>query len=211
MALTLVDPEVTKRKFKRELALWKANGSQRDRGWILLSEDENIPQVELALIVPVTTGGPVNKLDVAVCAVRLVYENYDLWPPSLSFIDVLTRDCRPPQVRAFLKTAEGLRDVLVDGHPNTNRPFLCLPGIREYHTHPQHTGDEWHLHRPTKEGSISVVCERLWLTMAKNVIGLRVALQTLPTVAQQAQFAIQVMQGDIDNMTLIIPQPSPGA
>jgi hypothetical protein len=146
-----------------------------------------------------------------VCAIRLVYENYDLWPPSLSFIDVFTRDFKSPQVRAFLATVEGPRDVLVDGHPNTNRPFLCLPGIREYHTHPQHTGDEWHLHRPTKEGSISVVCERLWLTMAKNVIGLRVALQTLPTVAQQAQFAIQVMQGDIENMTLIIRQPSPGA
>jgi hypothetical protein len=211
MALTLVDPEVTKRKFKRELALWKAHGGQRDRGWVLLSKDETIPQVELALLVSVTTGGPVNKLDVVVCAIRLVYENYDLWPPSLSFIDVFTRDFKSPQVRAFLATVEGPRDVLVDGHPNTNRPFLCLPGIREYHTHPQHTGDEWHLHRPTKEGSISVVCERLWLTMAKNVIGLRVALQTLPTVAQQAQFAIQVMQGDIENMTLIIRQPSPGA
>ena len=209
MSLTLVDPEVTKRKFKNELALWKSQNVLQERGWLILSEDESIPHVELALLAGVTTGGPIKKLDVVVCAVRINYENYDLWPPSLSFIDVFTREFRPPQVRAFLNTIEGPRDVLVDGHPSSNRPFLCLPGIREYHTHPQHTGDEWHLHRATKEGSISVICERLWLTMAKNVIGLRVLLQTLPTPAQQAQFAVQVMQGDLENMALLVNRPSP--
>ena len=28
-------------------------------------------------------------------------------------------------------------------HPTTAKPFLCVPGIREYHTHSSHLGDKW--------------------------------------------------------------------
>jgi hypothetical protein len=35
----------------------------------------------------------------------------------------------------------------LDDHPFTHKPFLCLRGIREYHEHPQHSGDEWLLYR----------------------------------------------------------------
>lgn len=34
-------------------------------------------------------------------------------------------------------------------------PFLCLPGVLEYHEHPAHTGDSWWLHRTTGAGSLS--------------------------------------------------------
>jgi len=204
MVTVLVDPEVTRRKFTRELDLWKEHGDLQLRGWMILKEDHSVPSIELALVAPVSTGGPANKLDSVVCAIRLAYNNYDLWPPSLTFIDVFTREPARPQVRAFLNTPEGARDVLINGHPDTNMPFVCLPGIREYHSHPQHTGDDWHLHRPIREGSISVICERIWLAMAKNVVGLRVTLQTLPTASQQAQFGIRIMQGDVGENTVLL-------
>ncbi len=31
-------------------------------------------------------------------------------------------------------------------------PFLCLPGVREYHEHPAHSGDAWELHRAAGAG-----------------------------------------------------------
>ncbi|WP_280791021.1 putative metal-binding protein [Blastococcus sp. TF02A_35] len=34
-------------------------------------------------------------------------------------------------------------------------PFLCLPGVREYHDHPGHSGDPWELHRTTGAGSLA--------------------------------------------------------
>lgn len=34
-------------------------------------------------------------------------------------------------------------------------PFLCLPGVREYHDHPAHSGDPWELHRTTGAGSLA--------------------------------------------------------
>lgn len=206
MASMLVDREVTKRKFSRELELWKAHGELQKRGWLLLNEDYDVPFVELALVAPVPTWGISGKIDCVVCAMRLTFDNYDLWPPSLTFIDIFTREPNSPSVRAFLMTSEGPRDVLINGHPTTNRPFICLPGIREYHSHPQHTGDDWHLHRPGKEGSISVICDRIWLTMAKNVVGLHVTLQTLPTAGQQAQFSIRVAQGNLPAVPDAVPQ-----
>lgn len=30
-----------------------------------------------------------------------------------------------------------------DGHPTTGRPFICMVGSREYHTHSSHLGDHW--------------------------------------------------------------------
>lgn len=28
-------------------------------------------------------------------------------------------------------------------HPTTGRPFVCLPGFREFHTHPSHLSETW--------------------------------------------------------------------
>ena len=122
--------------------------------------------MELALLVGLATSAA-GLLPIVVCAIRLTYENYDLWPPSLTFIDIFSREPSPPHIRALLATPQGMTDVLIDGHPSIDRTFLCLPGIREYHSHPQHTGDDWLLHRPMQEGSISTISERLWRMMAK--------------------------------------------
>jgi hypothetical protein len=200
MVATLVDAEVTRKKFREELALWKEHGDLAKRGWLVLNENLTELSIELALLARLATSAAVGFLPVVVCAIRLSYDNYDLWPPSLTFIDIFTRQPSHPHVRAFLSTPEGPRDVLIDGHPFTRQPFLCLPGIREYHTHPQHTGDDWLLHRSSKEGSLSTIGERVWRMMARNVIGLGVSVQALPVFPLRAQVAIQVAQGELEGM-----------
>jgi hypothetical protein len=32
---------------------------------------------------------------------------------------------------------------IIDGHREYNRPFFCRPGLREYHSHPQHEDQPW--------------------------------------------------------------------
>ena len=198
MSTALVDPEITGRKFQRELEQWKNHSDHQRRGWLLLNENPAVPSVELAFLARVATSVGASFLPVAVCAIRLTYQNYDLWPPSLTFIDLFTGESSPPHVRAFLSTPEGPRDVLIDSHPETKQPFLCLPGIREYHLHPQHTGDDWLLHRPSKAGSISTICDRIWRYMARNVVGFNVVVQTLPALPLQAQLSIRVVQGEVE-------------
>jgi hypothetical protein len=197
MTTTFVDPDVTRQKVQRELDLWKVNSNHQERGWLLLNFDEGVPSIELAFLAKIAINAGIGFLPVVVCSIRLTYENYDLWPPSLTFIDIFSRQPTKPHVRAIMSTPEGPRDVLIDGHPATNRPFLCLPGIREYHSHPQHTGDDWILHRPAREGSLSTICERIWRLMSKNVLGLSVSIQALPVWPLQAQLSVQLAQGEV--------------
>jgi hypothetical protein len=208
MVPVLVDPEVTRRKFERELTAFKSDANSRRRGWLILAEEPSVPAVEVAFFARVSSTA--GELPLAVCAIRLTYENYDLWPPSLTFIDAFTRERAPPLVRAFASTTDGLRDLLIDGHPSNKQPFLCIAGIREYHWHPQHTGDSWLLHRGTREGALATICERVWRLMARNVIGLRVSVQALPGTPLRAQVDVQLAQGDVDRIVAFpIPNPPP--
>lgn len=191
----LVDPQVSRRKLRRQLASWRENGDvYRSRGWAILDVfDDLIVDVAMFARVPETVPGP---LPVVPLCVRLDYRNYDLLPPSVTFIDPITRSPAMPPLRAVRETEQGLRELLLPNHPLTGLPFLCLPGIREYHEHPQHSGDDWLLHRANGEGSLAVLCERLWLLTARTFIGLSLQLVLL-NVAGGSQMTLQVLQGNI--------------
>jgi hypothetical protein len=137
--------------------------------------------------------------------VRIDFANYDLWPPSVTFIDYVTGlPAYPPIGHAFLRGASGqAQDVLIDPHPITGRPFLCVAGTREYHTHPQHDGHLWLARRNSGEGTLARLCDLIWRGMVRSVIGMNVdfSLQIHPNAdllrAQMAaahQQAIQAAQ-----------------
>jgi hypothetical protein len=202
----LVEPEVSRTKFRRELDLWLANGVRHERGWVLLTQSEATLSVEVAFLARLSTSVGTVALPVVACAIRLTYENYDIWPPSLTFIDVFTRQPTQPHVRAFMPSEDGPRDVLIDGHPDTGIPFVCFPGIREYHSHPQHSGDSWLLHRSAGEGSLSTVCDRVWRFMARNVVGLSVNVITLPGIPLRAKLNVNLLQGQIAEAPVVPAQ-----
>ena len=81
---------------------------------------------------------------------RFDLTDYDLRAPSLEFRDLWTNELLP--FNTMFRALEFQRErqahvVLLDNHPVTHKPFLCLRGFREYHEHPQHSGDEWLLYR----------------------------------------------------------------
>ena len=195
----LVPPDVTWAKFQEQLDRWHANASAyARRGWLLLSTSDL--SVDIGFLQNVAMGG--RTIPVMTACVRLDYWNFDLWPPSLTFLDPMTRQPAPPPVRAPDRfSATEVRDALIDQHPATLQPFLCLPGIREYHSHPQHSGDDWLLHRHLREGDVAVVCERIWRRMARNVLGMSVAIQSLAPANETSianQLDINLLQGDAD-------------
>lgn len=207
--LKLVPEEVSRRKLARQLELWDQNSElNARRGWWMLRRDPLV--VEVAFLARVAFGE--RLLPVVTVCTRLDYTNFDLWPPSVTFIDPITRQTVPPPVRAMDRVtgSDEVRDALVDGHPTTGLPFLCLPGVREYHSHPQHTGDDWLLHRRLGEGDLAVICERIWRRMARNVLGLRVGIQSLPGLPVQVEVALA--QGDPDAIRAsLAPSPSSSA
>jgi hypothetical protein len=54
-----------------------------------------------------------------------------------------------PAPRPFVVTHQ----PLIQSHEG-GVPFLCVPGVREFHEHPGHTGQPWELERPTGAGGL---------------------------------------------------------
>lgn len=203
---TLVPAGVTDAKLAAELGDWQTNAAIYERrGWLLLDTGDR--HVDVAFIANVPLVGIATAPIITAC-VRIDYTNYDLWPPSVTFIDPITRTPRLPAVRAPSAAGPDARDALVENHPRTRLPFLCLPGIREYHDHPQHSGDDWLLHRPTGAGRLAVICERIWQRMVLNVVGLRVVVQAFPP-ALGTQVEVVLAQGNLTVLEPDVPGMSP--
>jgi hypothetical protein len=184
--VTLLDPQVTQVKLQRELDLWDENyESYSRRGWIMLAREQLSVEVGFLARLPV---GEQTITAMPAC-VRIDFTNYDLWAPSVEFVDPFTREFAAPAVQGLMEAEAGAQNVLVAGHPQTGRPFFCVPGIREYHEHPQHTGDPWLLHRAGGEGSLATICDRVWRAMARTLLGIHVQVQTLPG---QIQFQLRL-------------------
>lgn len=199
-----VDPSVSRAKFAREVASFRALGPDyRRRGiWLL---ESRFPEVLLAFV-----GVKVNP-PVVVFAARIDFTNYDLMPPSVTIVNALTGHPYramelPTQMLRRIETratapgpnGTGTQTVVSAGvipmlqaHQPTDVPFLCLPGIREYHDHPAHTGDSWLLHRGRGAGGLAFIAEQLSKYGSESIhayacqviatgVGLHVPIEAVP-------------------------------
>ncbi len=166
----IVQPEVTRIKFDNEIAKFRAVESEnRKRGIICLKVE--YPVIELAFTAHLL------KPPAIVFAVSIDFTNYDVEPPSIVFIDIFNgQPVTTKDVHAkFIKLGPGNipgpggqmisvpnfpQSILV-GEPN-ERPFLCIPGVKEYHNHPQHTGNSWLLSRTNGEGELAFLIDQLY-------------------------------------------------
>lgn len=160
------DPTVSRRKFDREIADFR---SQREaygnRGWFLaLAEFPN------ALVILATAKTQPPSI---VCGVSFDYSNYDAMPPSVRLVDPFTgspykfSELPTPLVRSFPESAmpadQGDQHInlqnLMQSYGPDDIPFLCVPGVREYHEHPAHSGDQWELYRASGAGRVARLLE----------------------------------------------------
>jgi hypothetical protein len=123
-----VDPAVSRRKFDRELELIRtqAAGFVEAAAWKLI--DTTYP------ILAVAFTHPRSKRCVGF---RFLCDDWDELPPSLSLFDLETGEELPWEKWPQQGWSVG------NPHPVTKKPFLCLPGIREYHIHSSHLSDRW--------------------------------------------------------------------
>jgi hypothetical protein len=164
-----VDPQVSRAKFNEEVAKFRSSeADQRARGILLLKAE--YPVVVLGFAAPRLRPTPL------LFGVRIDFSEYDLRPPSVQFIDVFTdRPLRFEEMPTqFLKRngelpkpdANGAIQInlqsLLQHHAPDGPPFLCVRGIREYHEHPAHTGDSWHLYRGTTVGTLGHLVDVLY-------------------------------------------------
>lgn len=169
----LVDPIVSRGKFEQELADYaRIAGDQRRLGWWLLRAE--FPDVLVAFVAPQL------RPPAVVFGALLDFTNYDLWPPSVTLVDPFSEEPLrarqlPPALAFQRKIAAGppvqipgmgevipyTEQPLLQAYGPEDIPFLCLPGVREYHDHPAHSGDSWFLHRGRGEGTLYFLLEKL--------------------------------------------------
>lgn len=101
--MIVVEPEVTRLKLEREFELWHENAeTYRRRGWILLGRDDLA--VDAGFLGRLLLGA--RPVPAMTACVRIDFTNYDLWPPSVEFIDPFTGEYVPPPVQALVDSDE---------------------------------------------------------------------------------------------------------
>jgi len=154
----LVPRAVSRRKLHRELETWREHEAlYRGRGMIVLGVQDL--WVELLVMRLMAN----SRVSVASVCVGLDYTNYDLEPPSLTFLNPVTRLPDDPPFPPFQEVAGQGRNLVPGKHPETGRPFLCLPGVFEYHSHPEHNDGSWlSQYRQEGSGRLAMIADFLW-------------------------------------------------
>lgn len=158
----LIDPEVSLIKFNHEVKSILTHSSDlRKRGWII--ESTIFPTVRVTFLA--TRVSP----PIAALTVDIDFTNYNICAPSVRFLHPITNTPIYLEGKRKLPGNEE-NNLMVLAHPETKEPFLCLPGIYEYHIHPEHDGDSWDIHRYTGEGSLYFLLEHIWQYCVKSIV-----------------------------------------
>ena len=187
------DPAVSRKKFNREVAEFKAQAvDYRRRGWYLVHA--KFPEALVILASAKTQ--PVAIL----CGVLFDYSNYDAVAPSVRLVNPLTGEPYkgadlPTQLMRRMPTSDApvvvqgqvqgqvqvqMQQPLMQSHGSDDIPFLCIAGVREYHEHPAHSGDHWELHRQAGAGNLTRLVEVVSKYGLEPIVGFNV--QMIPNV-----------------------------
>lgn len=160
----MLNLEVTKRKFDREVTLLMENREAlRERG--IFIEEVAFPSVYALFSVAF----PVGRL--VIFGVRVGFEDFNVLPPSAHFYEPVTRRplLRPEIPLPLQPLGDQVPNVIVGAHPATGLPFVCLRGFKEYHTHPQHTDDPWDQYRYDGSTGTAYYClEQIWVHITRG-------------------------------------------
>jgi len=209
----LVDRAVSSAKLDRQLADWEAGRERHDsRGILLLGRSELQVDVGFCARLPI---GAVNDLVAMPLAVRFDFRNYDLWAPSVRLIDPIDRrwliDARLGAIDFENTAPDGTpMNLFIGRHPDTSRVFLCWRGVREYHSHPEHSGDDWLLHREAGHGRLGGLCDLLWRLTVSTVVGIGSSVDRLQGAqGVQVNYASELRQGKLQQLDAAAVQLTP--
>lgn len=170
-----VEPSVVRVKVEREVAAYKELADYyRERGvWLL---EYKFPQLLFAMV------ARNNKpLPTIAFGVLFDFSNYDVEPPSVRFVDAVTKSplkySQLPLVGRVHTPPRQAEPFVAGWGPDDTSPFLCHPGVREYHDNPGHSGDAWFLHRGSGVGRLGYILDVLAKYGSENITGTHFQIQ----------------------------------
>lgn len=113
------------------------------RGWTIVTADYPV--------LDVIFGHP----SAAPLRVRFDCTGWDDQPPSITLLDAAGGYLMhaPPNVGSIFNGSP---------HPDTGRPFVCMRGAREFHTHPSHLSEHWENYRGQSGNDLLGLLAQLW-------------------------------------------------
>ena len=93
--------------------------------------------------------------------IRMQCDNWNDQPPSITL---------HATDGTFLNTAPANPTSVFHAgpHPTTNRPFVCMRGSREYHTHPSHVTDFWEPVKGLSRYQLDGILTQVWNAWQKG-------------------------------------------
>ncbi|MHB8390261.1 MAG: putative metal-binding protein [Acidobacteriaceae bacterium] len=121
----------------------------RRRGWVFHAIE--FPMIDCSFTAPAR----------ATLRLRLLCDDWNDLPPAISLHSA---------DGVFLTTLpRNSTNVFNPGpHPATQRPFICMRGAREYHTHPSHVSDPWESLKNSPSYTLGGILTQLWNAWQKG-------------------------------------------
>lgn len=128
--------------FEEDIAKFRSELLE-SRGWTLFSKD--FPVLDVGF----------TARDGAHLRLRFTCDDWNDLPPSVEFLDW--------EGRSLASIARDPGGVFNNSpHPYTRKPFICMKGVREYHTHPSHRNDAWEAIRGGDRFTLGGILTQLW-------------------------------------------------
>lgn len=178
----LTDPAVSRAKFAREVGQFRAIADHHARNgcWLAMAD---YPEAFVVF------GTPKAKPAAVPFGAVFDFTNYDLWPLSVRLVNPFTRIAfKTKELPTFLErqvlptpeqAAQGVgpgTQRIMQSYGLEEIPFVCLPGVKEYHQHPGHSGDSWFLRRGQGEGTLHNLVTHLYHYGTEFINGFHIAL-----------------------------------
>lgn len=87
--------------------------------------------------------------------------SFDDWNDSPPAVQLQDSDGRPLSTLPSPRSAPS-SIFNASSHPKTSLPFICMIGVREYHTHPSHVGDSWSAYKDLDAYSLGGIVIQVW-------------------------------------------------
>ena len=135
-------PELAQACFDAEMAALPAELAEM-RGWQFL--ERSYPTLDVAFT---THQGGYLRL-------HMNCENWNARPPSIGLLGESGQ-----HITSAIASSTNIFNN--SPHPSTGRPFVCMPGVFEYHTHSSHLNDHWELRRNLPGFRLLEIVTQIW-------------------------------------------------
>lgn len=144
---------LSRARFQQEVAAIPA-AVCRDRRWKIHAADYPLLDIEYETTAVDARPGLRLKMD---------FTGWNDLPPSIVLL-------RPDgtAINQILPPLAGTNVFHAGPHPAHPRPFVCMQGSREYHTHPSHVADLWDNYRNSANFNLGGIVTQIWQAWKKD-------------------------------------------